>query len=1196
MSLPDRAVELRAADGRARLAAQRQFDRPLVLEAGAGTGKTTALVSRIVLWSVGEGWRLAREEQRRQGGPAAGGVDRVAARVLDGIVAVTFTEAAAAEMAGRVGEVLTALAGGEQPNFLDGETLDSLGEELPQRAAALLGQLDRLQVTTIHSYCRGLLAAWPYEAGLHPAFTVDADESALTGAVRTAVEDGIREAFGSAAEADLRFLAARGVGPGELERALLAMAKAGLPPQALDEDPWSATRVGALRQECAAAVGEFFASGGTALATVRSARSAPETVAALARLAEALRAAPAAGPAAAEALSRAWAEHLDPKVLDRLNKWARKEFTNGEAAALGEAAGQVSAAARRVAGVLGGLGALQPELLDRARRVIRPMLEGVARRLRSEGAETFNALLADALELLRRHPEVAARERGRIRQLLVDEFQDTDEVQCDILRILARPGRPGGQPCLFLVGDPKQSIYGWRNADLRAYERFVAEVRAAGGEVANLSVNYRSLQPILDEVERCLAPVMVEEPGVQPGFRPLVANRGEGSGGAPRVEFWISGRPGDGGGLGVAAATEAEARAVARDIKRRWQGGELEPGRVGLLLRTTSDVEVYLAALRQEGVPYAVARDASYYRRREVVDAISLVRAVLDPADHVALVGWLRSPSVGVPDAVWLPLWRAGFPGLATALGSGPPDTLDRLFRAVDLAAAEVDRGVPGIARVAGWEVSLRAALVDLDALRRSFASDPASVFVEKLRRRTLLEVSEAARYLGAFRVANLQRFFAALLHALEQNHGNPFAVLRELRGAVAAEPETVETPTGGAPGDAVRVLTVHGAKGLDFDHVYLLQTYKQTRPQGHLLDEAERLEGRWEYRLLGVATPGWGRVAERRRRVAEAELVRLAYVALTRARERLVVCGVWPSRSSKLHGTLAGLLAHRWHSANLDELFAAAEAAGEGAVARDGVRFVFPALAPPAPDTPPQSEPALLRRSVAEVAAEASRLARLREEAARHMARPFAAAASAEAHRLLEEAAGEEVSFGAQPGGPGGSTAALLFGTAVHACLERLDLSHPLPEALKSAGGDLERELRWRLQGSELKEALRRGEELLRRLAVSPVGQRLAAVAGTVVARELPILLAPAGDAVGFVAGSADLVFRDPASGELVVADYKTDWLESEAEVMERAAIYARQGEVYVRGVMAALGLPRPPRFELWFLWPGRVVVPGGG
>src|SRR5690606_28450445 len=108
--------------------------------------------------------------------------------------------------------------------------------------------------------------------------------------------------------------------------------------------------------------------------------------------------------------------------------------------------------------------------------------------------------------------------------VLIDEVQDTDQEQLELISVLAFEGgleRPG----VFLVGDPKQSIYGWRSADLAAYDELAARVEGAGGEVLRLVANFRSLPPILEAVERWVEPVMVREPGIQPHFEPLLARR-----------------------------------------------------------------------------------------------------------------------------------------------------------------------------------------------------------------------------------------------------------------------------------------------------------------------------------------------------------------------------------------------------------------------------------------------------------------------------------------------------------------------------------------------------------------------------------------------------------------------------------------------------------------------------------------------
>ena len=136
-------------DEATRALAQREFRTPLVVEAGAGTGKTALLVARVAAWCVGEGWEQEGDESR----------ERAAGRVIDGVVAITFTEAAAAEMAARIGEALAGLAMGEQPvGWIPGEVIAGLeDEEIAVRAQALCGEVHRLQVTTIHAFCQRLL-------------------------------------------------------------------------------------------------------------------------------------------------------------------------------------------------------------------------------------------------------------------------------------------------------------------------------------------------------------------------------------------------------------------------------------------------------------------------------------------------------------------------------------------------------------------------------------------------------------------------------------------------------------------------------------------------------------------------------------------------------------------------------------------------------------------------------------------------------------------------------------------------------------------------------------------------------------------------------------------------------------------------------------------------------------------------------
>ncbi|MBZ5587245.1 MAG: UvrD-helicase domain-containing protein [Acidobacteriia bacterium] len=1206
MSDPRTAASDVAADRKARLLAQTLFDRPLVLEAGAGTGKTATLVGRVLAWCLGPGWRRAADEvrgrQRQSGRREPESADRVAARVLDRVVAITFTEAAAAEMANRVAQALAEVQQGRLPKGTVLEALTGAEGEEQERAAALLVALDHLQVATIHAFCRRLLAAVPLEAGLHPSFTVDPESFVLAEVVQEVVEVGFRQAV-SAPQSALFGLAARGIDPAKVVEALVTLTSRGVPPNALDRDPLAADAVEALTAEVRAVAVAVRDAAQARLAGAAKAKKGSEAAAGAGVLADTLSR--GRSPASVAELCGRVADALPDGVVGRLKDWAKGTYTATERDLLGEAAAELIGPAGRLAAVAKHLAALDPELLDVARRALAPLLAEVHRAMRARGAQTFAALLRDAHDLLVRNPGLRTRLRSEISQLMVDEFQDTDRRQCEILRLLALDGPPQERPGLFLIGDPKQSIYGWRDADLVAYDGFLSLVRAAGGEVISLCVNFRSRPEILAEVERVVHPVMRHESGMQPSFQPLYpceersVEAGPPATGRAPVEYWVSWTAAEGatGALAVPSAQEAadlEAAALAADIRQLGESG-VPWGAFGVLLRSTSSIDTYLHAFRDAGVPYAVERDRSYYRRREIIDAAALVRTVLDPGDHLALVATLRSSAVGVPDAALIPLWTRSFPDRVSALAAPDKTELEALQRLVREAAAALPEDVPGIERVRGWEQSLVDFLVHLARLRASFETDPAAVFVERLRTLTQFEACEAARSLGRYRVANLERFFRTLVDAMEAD-ADPHAVLRTLRTAVAGAREAEEGRPLSATDDAVRVTTIHKAKGLDFGHVYLVQAHKTSRGDARQVVDVEEFGGGLEYALFGAKTPGWHAVETRRRRVGQAEMVRTLYVAMTRARERLVIAGVWPDAGGAPAGGDArshmDLLSHRTTpEGGLAAAAARANAAGGSFEDADSARWEFPALRPVA--ALPEAESAREAVPTArEIARQAARLDALRRDAESRQARPFSSPASAEAHRrLLEELAEERLPGRAARPERSAATAA---GSAVHRVLERLDLEGDLAEEFARGAERLPRDLEGLVDPEGAPAALARARDLLERLRNGPLMERLRAIARDVIARELPVLLPPGeeqGAPVGFISGVIDLVYRDPDTGELVIADYKTDEVATKSELEERGLAYAAQGAVYRRALEDALGLTVHPRFELWFVFPGEIV-----
>jgi ATP-dependent helicase/nuclease subunit A len=1228
----------RRADAETRRRAQREFEVPLLIEAGAGTGKTTVLVARVVAWCLGRGWERHAQALGERGNAAAGAAE-IAPRALARVVAITFTEAAAAEMSRRVASAFAALARGEALQGVDPDALPAAGARA-ERASALLAAVDQLRVQTIHSFCLGILRSEPFAAGVHPRLAVDADGRQRQAALREVLGEALASAEGELA-GPLLALAARGFGPAEIAKELAGLLAAGVESRQLDADPLAPERVRPLLARFAEALARL------ALA-LREARAGvtPVSARAIAAL-EATREWLAQTPepslsALVAALDSQWGE----SKIERVGEWSQSDLTKGDAKAFGDAVPRIAEASAELAPLLAKIRALDPELLAVARPVLRELLVRVESWLALRGAISFDALLAAAARAVG-DPGVRARVRRGIDQLLVDEFQDTDRLQCELVRALALDDDGGARPGLFLVGDPKQSIYGWRNADLAAYDAFKDELLAAGGRCDPLVVNYRSVPAILDEVERALAPVLVPVHGLQPAFQPLVASDarsgepGFAQGRFAPVEHWWPLRAGPDGSrpekLRVDDVARIEAAELAAELRELHDAAGVPWGRIAVLFRTRTDWETVLRALRERGVPYAVEGDRNYYRRREIIDASALVRAVLDPGDAIALVGFLRSACVGVPDAALDPLFERGLAARLARVESGGDAALSELAELARGVARELSPAIPGIARVAGWEESLIDAARRLASLRQCYAEAPGDAFVEALRRETLFEASESARHLGAWRSEHLEPFFREVAERLGAAEGLA-GLLRELRKRVDDEEELRDSRAPEPAADAVRISTIHKAKGLDFDHVYAVQLYRGAGNSRGV--RAGRLRGdaaAFEYHLFGAPTLDYDVLLCETREREDAENARALYVALTRARDRLVVSAL--PREWLLHGSsraLSELLAQRREGAApaIEELTALPREGGRAWLDRDGARW---SLVEHADGTAAPAETGSARaaagepqagagqtRADARSGADGARLwAERRARARARMRRPLAGRASAGDARAWREARGDadERAPTASASGAGGAPdlareAAQQVGSAIHRSLESLDLARAdralaeallagFGEALAALGSELSAERATALRGA--------GEALVQRIASGPFLSRLRALAPHLVARELPVLLpatpasgallagepvstpASAPEPLAYVAGAVDLVYRDPESGEWVVADYKTDQLPgapSAAAVREHAERYRAQLERYGRAVAEAVGCGRPPRLELWFLAHGERVV----
>ncbi|RLE30392.1 MAG: hypothetical protein DRJ61_12885, partial [Acidobacteria bacterium] len=1190
----------RLPDIEARLVAQTVFDRPVVLEAGAGTGKTAALVARIVAWSLGPGW------DRALGGfdAAERDNDRVAAVVLNGIVAITFTEDAAAEMARRVAQAFDEIhrsetladgrSGPEGKTSVTGLYQQALPEDIDvvkARAAALLTEVEWLRISTIHAFARALLGRFPVEAGVHPSFEVDADGTAADDCVEWAVEELLTGAYGGENLGDdALLLAGRGIGPVEIRDAVAALLGDGCPAEALAEDPMGA-------QQLAPIVKRLFSSLDTfAPASLKMTEITGSRTVATARwlLDLAGRDRPRVGEAPGITLAgiSQWVRDQPEgeQSIERLKLWGLKNtYTNAEEEFFESVSDAEFEAICQLAGVMDFIQTFDPAVFGAFRRILHEVLTQVETEKRRRGIVGFQDLLTGAQNLLEQHQEVRQGLRAEITQLLVDEMQDTDSEQAAIISLLGMPDEHGEGPGLFLVGDPKQSIYGWRNADMKVYQQLVRDVEDQGGDRRSLTVNFRSIQPVLDEVTCLVEPVMEEKEDIQPAFERLIAAQGIGDGSGreegPRsaVEHWVStaaGLTGVPGKTSATVAAELEAEAVARDAADLHSSGT-PWGEMALLMRSRGHQAAYLEALRRYGVPYVVGKDPNYYRTREVIEVMALVRLILDPFDVLALVAVLRSPMVGVPDAALRPLWKAGLPGQTFKLGTEEsPEGLRGLIEAAVREVEALDLGGVSLPALAGWPDVLQVFLTRLLILRESFEADAPDVFLEHLRSLMALEPLAACRFPGTYRLANLDRFFRDLEQVLIEG-GTADTILRHLRRTERENPdETSGRPRSDVEG--IAVLTIHGAKGLGFEHVWLVQTHAGSGASRRgAVTSAQWFNGRWEMVIRGMRTPGYFEVKAGQDDVEQAESIRLLYVALTRAKKRLVIVGNRMPSSGV--GPMLKSFERRAGGWPKTEDLWPDETQGPR-IDLSQARWVW--LGHPLWDgeTPRAETRASVRTALdpARIEADGEQLDRWRERAREHQLRPWLGTASEEGHRLFREAMADRFD-GAEdePKAPreagAGQWIAMAVGTAMHGLLERFD--HSAGDPTHELNTRLDEALVW-LHGALPREDVRatagkRLQTIVKRFREGPLWQRFLDLDGSILARELALVTTPeTGGAVGAMTGAIDLVYQDPDTGEIVVADYKTDQLADDAEIQDRAAVYRPQLEIYARALKEAMNL----------------------
>jgi ATP-dependent helicase/nuclease subunit A len=576
------------------------------------------------------------------------------------------------------------------------------------------------------------------------------------------------------------------------------------------------------------------------------------------------------------------------------------------------------------------------------------------------GAVDFDRMIVWTRDLLRDDPRALRTLRRRVRVLIIDEFQDVDPAQKDIAYLLGgleartwsppehAPRAPHGEvgrrsdaprppppipdnvTRLFLVGDPKQSIYRFRRADVTVWTRVERELAAGRGAVVPLDESFRASPELLGWVD-ATSGVQLDRPldGVahadfEVPYRALAATRP--ASGDAAVELLILPPARDGKRLQNDVSRRAEGAWIAHRARALHDAGT--PWReMALLVPAWTNVGHYEDVLAEARIPAYTIRGEGFLERREIVDLITALQAIRSPRDDRALFGFLRGPFVGVRDDTLLRVARhAGRPYWAA---------LARLARGAEEGGDGGPATLGALAGGADEEALLRQGVALIDRLGGLRDRVPVAELLQRLIDRTgYLAHLALAGQPGLEAIANLRHFLGMARASADRSVGDFLADLAERR---ERERDRVsrEIPARlyAEDDDVVTITTIHGAKGLEWDVVFCADIARAWRgePEAFLRVDDTLLLGDPDVPAKDRPEP-WPSVAERLKAEDRAERKRQWYVAQTRARDRLLLASL-PLGQKPSSGSFAR---------ELTDTFPVLGAALDGTVPPDGAALPY--------------------------------------------------------------------------------------------------------------------------------------------------------------------------------------------------------------------------------------------------------------
>ena len=811
-------------DYKERLAAAVPSDKNIIVEAGAGTGKTTLLADRLCYLILGKNIKL------------------------DEIVALTFTEKAAAEIKLRLMETMRDIIAdlsSQNPrleitkNLTEGKYFKNTKKELAQKIELTFDLIERAQICTIHSFALQLLRLYPLEAGLAPQTEIDSgfissyifnknwsvfleEELILTNPRRSLWEKLLTE-----------------FGLEELKNFALLLRK----------PYFKYCRFLSSKQE----LNDFLLFQIEQAKSLFSSKDTSKKRKAEKNL---------------EQIIKRFEELL--KNLNTLNKeellnLPEQEEISHAGLVIGwtkEEIGQINTWADMV----NTLTPKKMDLLEQAYNLFSSFVQKVEKEIKQKNVISYDESILLARDLVQKNLSVRKELQRRYKSLLIDEFQDTDMAQGQLLLFLAEDKNSAAkewqdiileQGKLFVVGDPKQSIYRFRGANISAYEKFLELMRKQQALPCFLTTNFRSHGKIIDFVNKWGAFAIKEQKLIQAPYIPLQAGLKE-EGEKPQfLQITCEEKPKQDD------LRKNEANIVASWIKENVGSKKLADGKtlsykdITILYSAGTAMNYYTDALKRFNIPYNLEASGNFYEAQEIIDIINILKVIYDPQDKLALIGVLRSPLCAMKDEELLELWQQKALNIF-AKNFEASAAVKNLYKLLKSLNAQAGR------------ITLKALLEEI-----FYKND-------LLLLQTLATSSDQA-------LANLQKFERiALENAAKGITLGQFLLYIQVYGR--KEEEESQTSLIEENFDVVNLMSIHKSKGLQAPVIIIIDTgHKESSKKEE--SYIDTLSGQIGLKLGSLKNLNYFILEQQEILHRKAQNERLLYVALTRAEQKLLIC-----------------------------------------------------------------------------------------------------------------------------------------------------------------------------------------------------------------------------------------------------------------------------------------------------------------